>query len=263
MNNFVNFFLAIRNSKVFSGIVISVIVASAIFAGVSSYDISPQYNVYLDLFDYAITLFFVIEIVIRMISERSLIKFFKDGWNVFDFLIVTISLVPINNVESIFVARLLRIIRVLRIITVVPAFRHIIDSLVKSIPRVGFIALLMFQPQIEEPSENSEIDNESNTTNQKVEVLDDSFTYENTNIEVLVELHTWGDTTVQKYPHHVLSYLKGFGFMCYKTHAHYLFTKTSKNLEHINISSEIIRHYIKHILWKIPALRWIKYKIFG
>ena len=144
MNNFVNFFLAIRNSKVFSGIVISVIVASAIFAGVSSYDISPQYNVYLDLFDYAITLFFVIEIVIRMISERSLIKFFKDGWNVFDFVIVTISLVPINNVESIFVARLLRIIRVLRIITVVPAFRHIIDSLVKSIPRVGFIALLMF-----------------------------------------------------------------------------------------------------------------------
>ena len=79
-----------------------------------------------------------------MISERSLVKFFSDGWNIFDFLIVTISLVPINNVESIFVARLLRIIRVLRIITVVPAFRHIIDSLIKTIPRVGFIALLMF-----------------------------------------------------------------------------------------------------------------------
>ena len=144
MNNFVIFFLTIRNSKVFNGIVIAVIVASAIYAGVSSYDISPQYNVYLDLFDYAITLFFVIEILIRMISERTLIKFFKDGWNIFDFLIVTISLIPINNVESVFVARLLRIIRVLRIITVVPAFRHIIDSLVKSIPRVGFIALLMF-----------------------------------------------------------------------------------------------------------------------
>ncbi len=144
MNSFVDFFLSIRNSKVFSGIVIAVIVASAVYAGVSSYDISPQYNVYLDLFDYAITLFFVIEILIRMISERTLIKFFKDGWNVFDFLIVTISLIPINNVESIFVARLLRVIRVLRIITVVPAFRHIIDSLVKSIPRVGFIALLMF-----------------------------------------------------------------------------------------------------------------------
>ena len=144
MNSFVEFFLTIRNSKAFSGIVIAVIVASAVYAGVSSYDISPKYDAYLDLFDYAITLFFVIEILIRMISERSFIKFFKDGWNIFDFLIVTISLIPINNVESVFVARLLRIIRVLRIITVVPAFRHIIDSLVKSIPRVGFIALLMF-----------------------------------------------------------------------------------------------------------------------
>ena len=144
MNAFVDFFLKIRNSKVFNGIVISVIVASAIYAGVSSYDISPEYTVYLDLFDYAITLFFLIEIIIRMISERSLIKFFSNVCNIFDFLIVTISLVPINNVESVFVARLLRIIRVLRIITVVPAFRHIIDSLVQTIPRVGFIALLMF-----------------------------------------------------------------------------------------------------------------------
>ncbi len=144
MNRFVEFFLNIRNSTIFSGIVIAVIVASAIYAGISSYDLAPQYDIYLDVFDYAITIFFLIEIVIRIISERSLIKFFRDGWNIFDFLIVTISLIPISNVESIFVARLLRIIRVLRIITVVPAFRHIIDSLVLSIPRVGFIALLMF-----------------------------------------------------------------------------------------------------------------------
>jgi voltage-gated sodium channel len=144
MDNFIKFFLTVRNSKAFGSIVIAVIVASAIYAGVSSYDIPPEYTFYLDLFDYAITLFFLIEIVIRMISERSLTKFFSDGWNIFDFLIVTISLVPISNFESVFVVRLLRIIRVLRIITVVPAFRHIIDSLVKTIPRVGFIALLMF-----------------------------------------------------------------------------------------------------------------------
>ena len=144
MNAFVEFFLSIRNSKIFSTIVIAVILASAVYAGISSYNIPPAYNVYLDLFEYAITVFFLAEKIIRMISESSLKKFFSDGWNIFDFLIVTISLVPINNVESVFVARLLRIIRVLRIITVVPAFRHIIDSLVKTIPRVGFIALLMF-----------------------------------------------------------------------------------------------------------------------
>ena len=142
----VNAFLKIRNSKFFNTLVISVIIASALYAGVSSYNeiIPADYFFLLQVFDYSITVFFTIEILIRIFAERSLINFFKDGWNVFDFLIVSISLIPIGGAESIFVARLLRIVRILRIITVVPAFRHIIDSLIKTIPRVSFIALLMF-----------------------------------------------------------------------------------------------------------------------
>ena len=144
MNCFVDFFLKIRNSKFFNTLVISVILASALYAGVSSYDIPSNYIYLLEFFDYGITIFFTIEILIRMIAEKSLVKFFKDGWNVFDFIIVTISLIPVGGTESIFVARLLRIIRILRIVTVVPAFRHIIEALIKTVPRVGFIALLMF-----------------------------------------------------------------------------------------------------------------------
>ena len=143
-NSFIDFFLKIRNSNFFNTLVISVIIASALYAGVSSYDIPSQYVYLLEFFDYAITIFFTIEILIRIIAERSLIKFFKDGWNVFDFIIVTISLIPVGGSESVFVARLLRIVRILRIITVIPAFRHIIEALIKTIPRVGFIALLMF-----------------------------------------------------------------------------------------------------------------------
>ena len=143
-SRFINQFLRIRNSKFFNTLVISVIIASALYAGVASYDIPPQYLYLLEIFDYTITIFFTIEILIRMIAERSLIKFFKGGWNVFDFLIVTISLIPVGGAESVFVARLLRIVRILRIITVIPAFRHIIEALIKTIPRVGLIALLMF-----------------------------------------------------------------------------------------------------------------------
>ena len=143
-NNFIDQFLKIRNSKFFNTLVISVIIASALYAGVASYDIPSQYVYLLEIFDYTITIFFTIEILIRMIAERSLIKFFKGGWNVFDFLIVTISLIPVGGAESVFVARLLRIVRVLRIVTVIPAFRHIIEALIKTIPRVSFIALLMF-----------------------------------------------------------------------------------------------------------------------
>ena len=142
----VNAFLKIRNNKFFNTLVISVIIASALYAGVSSYNenIPADYAFLLQVFDYSITVFFTVEILIRIFAERSLVNFFKDGWNVFDFLIVSISLIPIGGAESVFVVRLLRIVRILRIITVVPAFRHIIDSLVKTIPRVGFIALLMF-----------------------------------------------------------------------------------------------------------------------
>jgi len=143
-NRFVNKFLLVRNSRFFNTLVISVIIASALYAGVASYDIPPRYIYLLEFFDYGITLFFTIEIIIRIIAERSLIKFFKDGWNVFDFLIVAVSLVPVGGAESVFVARLLRIVRILRIITVIPAFRHIIEALIKTVPRVGFIALLMF-----------------------------------------------------------------------------------------------------------------------
>ena len=143
-NRFVNQFLLVRNSRFFNTLVISVIIASALYAGVASYDIPPRYIYILEFFDYGITLFFTIEIIIRIIAERSLIKFFKDGWNVFDFLIVAVSLIPVGGAESVFVARLLRIVRILRIITVIPAFRHIIEALIKTVPRVGFIALLMF-----------------------------------------------------------------------------------------------------------------------
>ena len=107
-NSFIDFFLKIRNSNFFNTLVISVIIASALYAGVSSYDIPLQYIYLLEFFDSAITIFFTIEILIRIIAERSLIKFFKDGWNVFDFIIVTISLIPVGGSESVFVARLPR-----------------------------------------------------------------------------------------------------------------------------------------------------------
>jgi hypothetical protein len=58
MRQFIDFFLSIRDSRAFTGLVITVIVASAIYAGASSYDIPNQYTTILDYFDYAITVFF-------------------------------------------------------------------------------------------------------------------------------------------------------------------------------------------------------------
>jgi len=137
-------FISLRDSKVFRGIVIIIIVISAIYAGLSTYDLPPTVINAFSSVDYFITIFFSIEIIIRIIAERSIFVFLKKGWNIFDFLVVIISLIPIQGSESIFILRLLRIARLLRIIVIVPAFRRIIRTFFSVLPRVGFISLLMF-----------------------------------------------------------------------------------------------------------------------
>jgi voltage-gated sodium channel len=54
------------------------------------------------------------------------------------------SLIPLDNSEAILLGRLLRVFRVLRLVSVVPELRFLINSLLKAIPRMGYIALLMF-----------------------------------------------------------------------------------------------------------------------
>ena len=94
--------------------------------------------------DYSITIFFVIEIIIRFVGEPKKLEFFKSGWNVFDTLIVLISLIPIPNNSSFLLLRLLRVFRVLRIISVVPELKKIIEALLTSVKRVFYVGLLLF-----------------------------------------------------------------------------------------------------------------------
>ena len=101
-DRFVTRFLLIRNSKVFKALVISVIFASALYAGITSYDIPSQYSRFLTAFDYGITIFFTIEIIIRMLAEKSYFKFFKDGWNVFDLLLVISGIIGIGVANPIY-----------------------------------------------------------------------------------------------------------------------------------------------------------------
>ena len=143
MYNFVDFFLKIRDSRIFTTIVVTVILASALYAGATTYDVPSQYIGILNLFDYGITIFFLAEIIIRLLAEKPIYNFFRNSWNIFDFLIVSISLIPIGGAETVFIARLLRIIRMLRIITIIPDFRKIIDSLISMIPKVASIVVLM------------------------------------------------------------------------------------------------------------------------
>jgi len=134
----------LHQNRVFEFTVIFIIVFSALITGAKTYNIDSTLNqvvVWLDMF---VTVFFLIEILIRLASEQRFLNFFKSGWNVFDLFIVTASLLPVEGNDTVLLARLLRIFRVLRLISVIPELRVLITALVKSLPRMGYIVLLMF-----------------------------------------------------------------------------------------------------------------------
>lgn len=137
-------FERLRANKIFEFSVIAIIVLSALLIGAKTYEETSRFQQWLLVLDIAVTLFFLVEIIIRMAAERRLRDFFKQGWNVFDFLIVTASLIPMQDSELVLLARLLRIFRVLRLVSMIPELRMLVAALFKSIPRMGYVALLMF-----------------------------------------------------------------------------------------------------------------------
>jgi len=134
----------LHQNKLFEFFVIFIIVFSALVTGAKTYDIDSTLAYIVGLLDLFITVFFLIEIIIRMIVEPRFLDFFKKGWNIFDFIIVTASLLPIDGNDGVLLARLLRIFRVLRLVSAIPELRLLITALIKSLPRMGYIILLMF-----------------------------------------------------------------------------------------------------------------------
>jgi voltage-gated sodium channel len=82
---------------------------------------------------------FVLELLARLYALG--LRFFRSGWNVFDFVIVGISLLPATGGFS--VLRALRILRVLRVVSVVPSLRRVVDGLGRALPGMGSVFLLI------------------------------------------------------------------------------------------------------------------------
>ncbi len=82
---------------------------------------------------------FVVELVLKLIAYGG--RFFRSGWNLFDFAIVAVSLVPATQGFS--VLRALRILRVLRVISAAPRLRRVVEGFVTALPGMGSVFLLM------------------------------------------------------------------------------------------------------------------------
>lgn len=91
------------------------------------------------LINQAVVIFFAVEIALRLAAWGH--RFFRDPWGIFDFAIVSVSLVP--GADSYAVLRALRILRLLRLLSQVSRLRHIIESLLLALPSIGWIGVLL------------------------------------------------------------------------------------------------------------------------
>ena len=128
----------------FQYFILGVIVFGAIVIGVeTSAALTARYGAAILAVEMLIQAIFVAEIAIRILAHwpRPL-AFFRNGWNVFDFVVVAASLLPQAGAFAV-VARLGRLIRVTRLVSLFPELRLIIGTMVRSIPSMGHVIVLL------------------------------------------------------------------------------------------------------------------------
>ena len=87
--------------------------------------------------------FHLSEIALKMAAHgRQPWRYFQDGWNVFDFIIVAVCCLPLDS-QFAAVFRLARGLRLLRLVTAVPKLQLLVGALLKSLGAMGYVTLLL------------------------------------------------------------------------------------------------------------------------
>lgn len=120
--------------------IIGVIVINAILLGMeTSQTLMHQAGGLITTLDMICLVIFVIELALKLFALG--LRFFRNGWNIFDFLIVGVSLMP--GAQSLSVLRALRIMRLLRVISAAPRLQRVVEGFITALPGMGSVFLLM------------------------------------------------------------------------------------------------------------------------
>jgi voltage-gated sodium channel len=133
----------IADSPRFQGFILMVILANAATLGLGTYDgVEDSVGSFLNTLDDVFLGIFVVELTIRIVAYGSRPQdFFKDGWNVFDFVVIGAVFLP-GFRENVTLLRLARLLRVVRVVSVFPDLRILVRAMVRSLPPVGSLAVL-------------------------------------------------------------------------------------------------------------------------
>ncbi|MCA0042423.1 ion transporter [Celeribacter litoreus] len=120
-------------------VIMGVILFNAIILGLeTSETIMARAGALIETLDMICLSVFVLELVAKIYAKGF--RFFRDGWNLFDFAIVGISLSPVG--EGLSVLRALRILRLLRVVSVVPSLRRVVEAFILALPGMASVFLL-------------------------------------------------------------------------------------------------------------------------
>lgn len=123
-----------------NNVIIGVIVFNAILLGVETSDsLMARIGFLVGFLDEVCLAIFCAELAAKLFAHR--LQFFKSGWNLFDFFIVGIALVP--AAQSMSVLRALRILRVMRLMSAAPSIRRVIEGFLTALPGMGSVFMLM------------------------------------------------------------------------------------------------------------------------
>jgi voltage-gated sodium channel len=132
---------ALVASAAFNNLVIAVILLNAAIIGAGTYVTDAGTLRILAGVEAACVAIFVVEILLRFIARDSTAAFFRDGWNIFDIVIILAALVPASNGIGP-VLRILRVFRVLRLVKTIPELRLIVTVLLRSVASMKYVTIL-------------------------------------------------------------------------------------------------------------------------
>ncbi len=128
------------DSPLFQGVVLGLILVNAVILGAETMaPVREALGPAISAVDRALISAFAFEILLRITAYGP--AYFRNGWNIFDFLIVAASLTAATSGFA--AIRAFRVLRVLRVVTVIPRMRVVVSALLDAIPGIASVGVVI------------------------------------------------------------------------------------------------------------------------
>ena len=123
----------------FQNFILLLIVINAVLIGIDTFELNSNIKKFIDVADTLVMYVFIVELLIRLVAHGM--KFFNDGWNNFDFVIIVISLAPSSGAFNVF--RVFRVFRALRLVSSMPEMQRMVEAMIRSLRGIAAISWLL------------------------------------------------------------------------------------------------------------------------